>query len=345
MISVVIVDDSAVVRKVLTRELEQAPDIQVVGTAVDPYAARDVILAKNPDVITLDVEMPRMDGLTFLSRLMKHHPLPVVVVSSLTPANSENALRALELGAVEVIAKPGSSFSIPDVPGVLIRAIRAAANARIRPLTGPSPTAATPTAPAKQHSFSQIKATHQILALGASTGGPKAVEVVLSGLPSSCPPILVVQHMPVGFTAPFAKRLDSVCKMEVREARDGDQVLPGLALVAPGGRHMRLTRTGALYRVQLVDGPPLHYQRPAVDVLFDSVAKAAGRNAVGVLLTGMGADGAAGLASMREAGAHTLAESEETCVVYGMPREAVRLNAAAEVVPLHRMADRVMAAL
>jgi two-component system chemotaxis response regulator CheB len=343
MIKVLVVDDSAVVRKILTEQLSRFEDIEIVGSATDPYVARDKIMALRPDVITLDLEMPRMDGLSFLARLMKHYPLPVVVVSSLTPANSEIALRALELGAVEVIAKPGSQFSTPEVGGRLVRAIRAAAAARrFQPLPlGSASRSPVPFPPA----LSLLQTTHKVLAIGASTGGTKAVEVLLSALPASTPGTVIVQHMPEHFTRAFAERLNRVCQMEVREARDQDDVVPGVALVAPGNRHMLLERNGARYQVKLVDGPPVHHQRPAVDVLFHSVARGAGRNAIGVLLTGMGADGARGLLALRDSGAHTIAEDESSCVVFGMPKEAIKLGAATQVVPLPQIAPAILAAL
>jgi two-component system chemotaxis response regulator CheB len=342
MIRVLIVDDSAIVRKVLSHELSKHEGIEVVGTAIDPYVARDKIVALKPDVITLDVEMPRMDGLSFLAKLMKHYPMPVVVVSSLTPENSEAALRALELGAVEVISKPGSQYTTPDVGRTLVRAIRAAAHARIRPFDAAS--AAVPASTVRRLT-GKLETTHKVIALGASTGGTRALEAVLRSFPRAAPGTVIVQHMPEHFTGPFAARLNQLCEVEVREARDNDAVVPGVALIAPGNRHMVLQSSGARYYVRLKDGPPVHHQRPAVDVLFHSVAKAAGRNAVGALLTGMGSDGAKGLLAMKESGAHTFAEAEETCVVFGMPREAIRLDAADEVVPLPLMAERILAGL
>lgn len=339
MIRVLIVDDSAIVRKVLTDELSRFDDIEVVGSAVDPYVAREKIVKLRPDVITLDVEMPRMDGLSFLAKLMKHAPTPVVVVSSLTPENSEAALRALELGAIEVVSKPGSTFSTPDVGKRLIRAIRAAASARL-PVRGAPLQAASQEAP---RAFAPLLQTsHSVIAVGASTGGTKAIESVLLGLPATTPGMLIVQHMPEHFTKAFATRLNGICAMEVREARDNDMVVPGLALIAPGNKHMLLQRDGARYHARIQNGPPVHHQRPAVDVLFHSVASCAGRNAVGVLLTGMGADGARGLYQMQQSGARTLAEAESSCIVFGMPREAIRLGAADEVVPLPQMPAAIL---
>lgn len=339
MIRVLVVDDSAVVRSVLTRELSRHDGIDVVGSAMDPYVARDKILQLEPDVVTLDVEMPRLDGLTFLERLMEHHPVPVVIVSSLTPAHSEMALRALSLGAVDVVPKPGGTFSIPDVAGHLVRAIRGAAGARPSRLTRRT---SAPLAMARDRA---LRTTHKVIAIGASTGGTTALEVLLRQLPRTTPGIVIVQHMPPFFTAAFAARLDSVCQVQVREARDGDVVVPGVALIAPGGRHLLLQRNGARYEASVRDGPPVHHQKPAVDVLFNSVATACGTNAVGVILTGMGADGARGLLAMREAGARTFAQDEKTCVVYGMPREAVRMGAAEQILPLEAIAQAVMDSL
>lgn len=329
MIRVLIVDDSAVVRKMLSQELDAYPDIEVVGTAVDPYVARDRIAQSRPDVITLDIEMPRLDGLSFLEALMKHHPIPVVVVSSVTPENSAQALRALALGAVDVISKPGSAFTIPEVSGRLVRAIRTAAATRPQRLQEHSPTPRT---------RGVLTTTHKIIAIGASTGGTQAIERVISEFPPDAPGTVICQHMPALFTGPFAQRLNAACAVEVREARDGDTVVPGLCLIAPGDHHMLLQRAGARYSVRVKTGPPVHHQRPSVDVLFESVARAAGANAVGALLTGMGADGAAGLLSMRTAGGRTLAQDEDSCVVFGMPREAIRLDAAERVEPLNRVA-------
>ena len=342
MIKVLIVDDSAVVRQVLATELSKAADIHVVGTAMDPYVARDKILTLAPDVLTLDVEMPRMDGLTFLAKLMKHKPMPVVVVSSLTPAGSETAIRALELGAIEVVAKPGAAYSVAGMSALLADKIRAAATARFRRAADPGPAAARPDEPPFRPSGALAETTHKVLAIGASTGGTEAIRQVLAGLPASTPGTVIVQHMPEHFTAAFAQRLNGLSAMEVREARDGDAVVSGLALLAPGNRHMILTRSGANYFVGLRDGPMVHHQRPAVDVLFYSVAREAGANAVGAVLTGMGTDGARGLLAMREAGARTFAQDEKSCVVFGMPKEAIRLGAAHEVVPLTNVAGRLL---
>ncbi len=332
MIRVLIVDDSALVRKVLTMELSRFRDIEVVGSAVDPYVARDKIIRLHPDVITLDLEMPRMDGLAFLAKLMKYYPLPVVVVSSLTPMNSEAAIRALELGAVEVICKPGPASRTTEISHQLIHAIRAAASAQITQQQGTGETSATSTAPPFH-----FQATYKVLAIGASTGGTQAIETVLKHLPPTSPGTLIVQHMPEQFTASFARRLNQISQMEVREARDSDPVGPGVALVAPGNRHMLLHQSGSRYLVRIKAGPAVNHHRPSVDVLFQSVARSAGSNAVGVLLTGMGADGAKGLVAMHEKGAHTFAQNEQTCVVFGMPREAIKLGAVDDVMPLQNI--------
>ncbi|MBN2467039.1 MAG: chemotaxis response regulator protein-glutamate methylesterase [Deltaproteobacteria bacterium] len=341
MIKVLIVDDSAVVRKILANELSHYEDIEIVGTALDPYVARDKIVKLKPDVITLDLEMPRMDGLTFLSKLMRYYPMPVVVLSSLTPKNSETALTALELGAVEVICKPGSAYSTPDIARTLVNAIRAAASSKVS--VHQEVDESVSPVPAVESRLS--KTTNKIIAIGASTGGTRAIETVMRGLPGSTSGIVIVQHMPETFTKTFATRLDSICQMEVREARDNEYVVPGLALIAPGNHHMVLHRSGGNYLVRVKDGPPVHYQRPSVDVLFRSVGLHAGKNAVGVLLTGMGADGAKGLLEMKEKGAYTIAQDEETSVVFGMPREAIKLGAEQEITPLHSIAQSILSAL
>lgn len=335
MIRVLVVDDSAVIRQVLTDELSKFEDIEVVGSAIDPYMAREKIVKLRPDVLTLDVEMPRMDGLTFLDKLMKHYPMPVVVVSSLTPQNSENALRALNLGAVEIVSKPGSQFSAPDVKNQLVRAVRAASKARVL-----APKAEPAKKTVQENHF--LQTTNKVIAIGASTGGTQAIEVVLRDMPANSPGIVICQHMPEGFTAAFSKRLNQICAMEVREAKHGDQAAPGLVLIAPGNKHLLLQRSGAVYKVVIKDGPPVHYQRPSVDVMFNSVARHVGSNAIGVILTGMGADGAKGLLAMSESGAYTLAQDEQSCVVFGMPKEAIKLGAAKEIVPLNQVAESII---
>lgn len=338
MIRVLIVDDSALVRKILTIELSKCRDIEVVGSAVDPYVAREKIVRLRPDVITLDLEMPRMNGLAFLAKLMKYYPLPVVVLSSLTPMNSEAAIRALELGAVEVICKPESGYRMPEILHQLIHAVRAAASAKITKQLGTPETSATSSATCPSH----FQTTNKLLAVGASTGGTQAIEFVLRSLPPACPGTLIVQHMPEQFTPSFAKRLNQICQMEVREARDNDPVAQGIALVAPGNRHMLLQQSSGGYRVRIKNGPAVNHHRPSVDVLFQSVARSAGSSAVGVLLTGMGTDGAKGLLAMHEKGAYTLAQDEQTCVVFGMPREAIKLGAVDDMVPIQQIPTAII---
>jgi two-component system chemotaxis response regulator CheB len=310
----------------------------VVGGAVDPYVARDKIVKLRPDVITLDLEMPRMNGLAFLAKLMKYYPLPVVVVSSLTPKNSETAIKALELGAVEVICKPGSAFRTPEISRQLIDAVRAAASAQIIKQQVASETSAPRTATQS----SPFQASDKVLAIGASTGGTQAIESILRDLPPTSPGTLIVQHMPEQFTTSFAKRLNQISQMEVRQAADSDPVALGVALVAPGNRHMLLQQSGAGYLVRVKVGPAVNHHRPSVDVLFQSVARSAGSRAVGVLLTGMGADGAKGLLAMHENGAYTLVQDEQTCVVFGMPREAIKLGAVDDVVPIQGIPQAIV---
>jgi two-component system chemotaxis response regulator CheB len=341
MIKVLIVDDSAVVRKVMTEELSRFDDIEIVGTAVDPYVARDKILELHPDVMTLDLEMPRMDGLSFLAKLMKHYPMPVVVLSSLTPKNSELALKALDLGAVEVLCKPGAAYTTKNISNQLALAVRSAAAANVKNHCGQSHTAADKV----ETSNLLDKTTHKVIAIGASTGGTKAIESVLSNMPATAPGIVIVQHMPENFTRSFAQRLNEICPMQVREASNNEHVVPGVALIAPGNKHMVMTRNGGTYMVRIKEGPRVHYQRPSVDVLFQSMAKSVARNAVGVMLTGMGADGAKGLLAMKQNGAYTLAQDEATCVVYGMPKEAVKLGAVDEIVPLQSIPQAIITVL
>jgi len=326
-----LVDDSAVVRQVLRALLDGEPDLSVIGVASDPIFAMQKMANDWPDVIVLDIEMPRMDGLTFLRKLMAERPTPVVICSSLTGQGTQTAMQALAAGAVEVITKPavGLKGFLEDSADRLRTAVRAAAHSR------PHAAAAAPGVPiVAPASGAMVHTTERIVAIGASTGGTQAIERVLTVLPRVCPGIVIVQHMPERFTASLANRLDSLCQIEVREARDGDRVLPGLALIAPGGRHMQLRRSGAYYQVQVLDGPPVNRHRPSVDVLFRSVAKFAGRNAMGVILTGMGDDGARGLREMLDAGANTIAQDEASCVVFGMPKEAIRLGAARQVLSL-----------
>ncbi len=330
-IKVLVVDDSAIVRKILSQELSRARGIRVVGTAPDPYVARDKIVSLKPDVLTLDIEMPRMDGLTFLKKLMNHYPIPVIIVSSLTPKGGKLAMEALAAGALEVISKPSAAYSVGDMSVQLIDKIRAVAHAEIHrqiEVTGSSVTTL------KSAPVALAATTNQIIAIGASTGGTEAIKVVLEQMPPNCPGIVIVQHMPAHFTTSFAERLNGLCRIRVKEAQDGDSVTNGLALLAPGNFHMLLRRSGARYYVQVKTGPLIHHQRPAVDVLFRSVAKTAGSNAVGIIMTGMGADGATGLWEMKTAGARTIAQNEKSCVVFGMPKEAIQRGAAEKIVSL-----------
>lgn len=337
-IRVLVVDDSAVVRKILSEKLATRPDVEVVGAAPDPYIARDKILALKPDVLTLDIEMPRMDGLSFLRKLMKYHPMPVVILSSLSPQGSRKALEAIEAGAVDVMGKPGGPYSVEDVELELAEKIRVAARAK--------PRARQQMRPAPPVACKLDRGYHRhLVAVGASTGGTEALRMILEPLPPQMPPVVVVQHMPPGFTAAFAKRLDELCQVKVREAADGERLAPGTVLVAPGDYHMLLRRDGSGYAVSLKKGPKVFHQRPSVDVLFQSAAEVAGSKAVGIILTGMGKDGAFGLLRMRQAGATTLAQDESTSVVYGMPREAARLGAADKVLAIDRMTEGLLEAL
>lgn len=340
-IKVLIVDDSALVRQVLTSILGRHADIDVVGAAADPYRAWGKIQALNPDVITLDVEMPKMDGLTFLEKLMRAHPMPVLMVSSLTESGCQTTLRALELGAVDFVTKPKIDIArgTAEQGGEILTKLRAAAVARVkrRPAAAPvKPAAQSPPAPAR------FRTTHRIIAVGASTGGTEALREFLSAMPADSPGIVIVQHMPAGFTKAFAARLDSICRIRVAEASGGERVLPGHALIAPGDFHLEVARDGANTVTRVHQGPRNQHHRPSVDVLFHSCARHLGANAAGVIMTGMGGDGARGLLAMRQAGARTFAQDEATCVVYGMPAEAVNLGAAGEVLPLQRLAPTVL---
>lgn len=329
-IKVIIVDDSAVVRKVFAEELSKDPGIAVVGTAPDPFVARDRILQLQPDVIILDIEMPKMDGLTFLEKLMKHYPLPVIIVSSLAAKGSDLALHALELGAVDVMAKPGSAYSVQDMSEQLIEKIKAAAHSKRL-------THAVTSVPIVKNVTGRalVKTTQKIIAIGASTGGTQAIKAVLTQLPADMHPIVIVQHMPQFFTKSFAAHLDQECLIKVKEAEDQELLAPGKALIAPGNTHLVLKRSGANYYVEVKDGPLVFHQRPSVEVLFQSVAKYAGANAIGVILTGMGRDGASGLLEMKKAGAFTIAQDEASCVVYGMPKEAVIAGGVDKIVSLN----------
>jgi two-component system chemotaxis response regulator CheB len=338
-LKVLIVDDSAIVRKIFTEVLSRQPDLEVVGTAPDPYVARDKIVQAQPDVITLDVEMPRMDGLTFLKKIMHYHPLPVIIVSSLTPRGGKMALQALELGAVEVLAKPDGAFSVGELGVELVEKIRAAAHIRFNHKKSDEPEAP----PTKLSPLAQT--TDKIIAIGASTGGTEAIKEVLLQLPSNTPGVVIVQHMPPKFTTAFAERLNQQCSMEVKEAKDGDSVTTGRALLAPGNYHMLLKRSGARYYVQVKSGPPVHHQRPSVDVLFNSAALSGGANVIGIILTGMGADGADGMVTMKGRGAYNIAQDEASCVVFGMPKEAIKKGAIHKVLPLKRIPEEILRAL
>jgi two-component system, chemotaxis family, protein-glutamate methylesterase/glutaminase len=337
-IKVLIVDDSAVVRKIFSQQLEKAPGIEVVGTAPDPYIAREKIFLLKPDVITLDIEMPRMDGITFLKHLMKSYPMPVIIVSSLTQKSSKLALEALSLGALEVLSKPSVAYSVGDMGEQLIEKIKAVAVVDVKARLKKKPLA--PESPRAVYAPRALaETTNKLIAIGASTGGTEALKQVLTQIPRNSPGILVVQHMPPNFTAAFAERLNSLCDINVSEAKNGEPITNGKALIAPGNFHMLLRRSGSTYYVQVKTGPRVHHQRPAVDVLFKTVAMHAGANALGIILTGMGADGAQGLLTMKQAGAFTIAQDEASCVVFGMPKEAIRLNAVDSVVPLNKIAQ------
>lgn len=343
MIKVLVVDDSALVRKLLTKELNKESDIKVVGTAFNPYAARKKIVQLNPDVLTLDLEMPRMDGLSFLSKLMEHYPIPVVVVSSLTPKNSENALTALRLGAIDVICKPGSAYSTQNISKKIIQAVRAASTANFDNNIKVSGRKIAEKVSSTSSSQPRLKkTTKKLIAIGSSTGGTKALEVILPALPSNIPGTVVVQHMPPVFTESFAKRLNTVCRVDVKEAENGDWAQPGQVLIAPGNHHMQVQKKGARYYARIKQGPPVHHHRPSADVLFNSVAEAAGVNATGIILTGMGSDGAKGLLKMKQEGAHTIGQNEETSVVYGMPKAAKKMGAVAETLALPEIADAIV---
>lgn len=359
-IRVLIVDDSAIVRKALTDHLSADPEIEVVGTAIDPYVARDKILKLNPDVITLDIEMPRMDGLSFLKLIMLHRPMPVIIISSLTTVNSDKALEALQAGAVDVMAKPSGSYSATANGAELCSKIKAAFQAKVRRRTGETifiskstvaaPAGASPLASIRPSITAVGPPAHrangsgrnynskQLILMGASTGGTEALKAVLTKLSPDLPGICIVQHIPAHFSKAFADRLNGQCAFEVREAKSGDVVRPGLALIAPGGHHMVLRKTASGYLVELNDGPMVHHQRPAVDILFDSAVRAgAAPHSLALLLTGMGADGAAGMLRLKDSGATTVAQDEASCVVFGMPREAIRMGAAQKILPLDQM--------
>ncbi len=340
-IRVVVVDDSALVRSVLTEVINSTPDMRVVGQAVDPIIAREVIRELNPDVITLDVEMPRMDGLDFLERLMRLKPTPVVMISTLTERGTQTTLRALELGAVDFVAKPTLNVrtGLGAAAGEIVEKIRIAAQARVG-RREPAPVHAP--VPRRPQATGSGLDSEALIAIGASTGGTEAIRAVLMDLPADAPGIVITQHMPPGFTASFAARLDGLCRVRVKEAQDGERILQGHAYVAPGGMHLWVERAGMAFVARVTGGDPVNRHKPSVDVLFRSVARAAGPQAIGLMLTGMGADGAQAMREMREAGAHNIVQDEASCIVFGMPRAAIAAGAAHEVLPLAAIAGRLM---
>ncbi|MGD0819454.1 MAG: chemotaxis response regulator protein-glutamate methylesterase [Desulfomonilia bacterium] len=347
-IKVLIVDDSALVRQTLHDILSSDPRIEVIGLASDPFNAAEKIKEVLPDVITLDVEMPRMDGLTFLKKIMSQHPIPVVICSSLAGKNTETALKALEFGAVEVIHKPalGTKQMLQESSTLLCDVVVAASRTKAKRISNET-TLATPKLSAdviipKARPDAVLQTTEKVVAVGASTGGTEALKVFLEAMPRDCPGIVIVQHMPEGFTAAFSQRLDSICQITVKEAANNDTVLPGHALIAPGNHHLLLKRSGARYFVEIKDGPLVSRHRPSVDVLFRSTARYAGRNAISVIMTGMGDDGAKGMLEMKEAGAYTIAQNEESCIVFGMPHEAIKLGGVDKVLPLDAIAGEIM---
>lgn len=347
-IKVLVVDDSAVVRQTLTAILHTDRDIEVMGVASDPYVAAKKIMNEVPDVITLDVEMPRMDGLTFLRKIMTQHPMPVIIISSLTARGTETAIKALEYGAVDIITKPqlNTQQFIEESKIRICDAVKAAARAKLLRRKSPvmqikpkhTADAVLPASTKK----AMIKTTEKVVAVGASTGGTDALRVFLESMPADTPGIVIVQHMPENFTKSFANRLNDICQISVKEAENGDSVIRGRALIAPGNHHLILKRSGARYYVEINDGPLVNRHRPSVDVLFRSTARYAGKNAIGVIMTGMGDDGARGLLEMKDAGAVTIAQDEATSVVYGMPKEAVKLGAAQHILPLTSIAQKVL---
>ncbi len=357
-IKVLIVDDSAVIRKILSSALSKYQDIEVVGTAPDPFVARNKILQFKPDVLTLDVEMPRMDGITFLHKLMTHYPIPTIMVSSLTQDGCDATLKALEVGAVDFVAKPTSRLGsdVEHVIEELHTKIKYASKAKVRLKQNNTVGANgnnnhsrsvrsqthSSIQPDSVKNYTVFKGSNKVIFIGASTGGTEALKEVLIKMPPDSPAIAVVQHMPEMFTKAFAERLNSLCSITVKEGKNGDSLIPGQAIIAPGNYHMSVRKNGAMYRVETNQGAPIHHQRPAVDVLFDSASKYAGPNAIGVIMTGMGSDGATGLLNMKEAGAKTLAQDEDSCVVFGMPKEAIKLGAADKIVPLNKIPENIL---
>jgi two-component system chemotaxis response regulator CheB len=351
---VVVVDDSALVRSLLTEIINRQPDMTCIGSASDPYAAREMIRNLNPDVITLDVEMPRMDGLDFLSKLMRLRPMPVVMVSTLTERGAEVTLRALELGAIDFVAKPkiGIADGLKQLADDITDKVRTASKARVaKPQAAAAPAATAPGAPAGTAGATAAPApvaplgrlsTEKLIFIGASTGGTEATKEVLVNLPPDSPAVVITQHMPPGFTRSYANRLDGLCKIRVKEAVDGERILPGHAYIAPGGFHLSVERSGANYIARVADGEPVNRHKPSVEVLFESAARVVGQNALGIMLTGMGADGARAMKSMRDAGSYNVCQDESSCVVFGMPREAIAQGAAHEVLPLTKIAGHVI---
>ncbi len=356
---VVVVDDSALVRSMLTEIINRQPDMECIGAAADPLVAREMIRNLNPDVITLDVEMPRMDGIDFLSKLMRLRPMPVVMVSTLTERGAEVTLKALELGAIDFVAKPkiGVADGLRQLSDDITDKIRVASKARIHRLA-PAPGASAPTpagarapgAPAAANAARPAAATpslgrlstEKLIFIGASTGGTEATKEVLIGLPADAPAVVITQHMPPGFTKNYAARLDGLCKISVKEASDGERILPGHAYIAPGGMHLSVERSGANYIARVQDGEPVNRHKPSVEVLFKSAARVVGPNAIGIMLTGMGADGAKAMREMKDAGAYCVAQDEASCVVFGMPREAINAGAVQEVLPLGKISGHVL---
>ncbi len=342
-IKVVVVDDSALVRSLLAEIINRQPDMACIGTANDPLQAREMIRELNPDVITLDVEMPKMDGLEFLSRLMRLRPMPVVMVSTLTEQGADITMRALEMGAVDFVAKPriGVSSGLRELGDEIVEKIRIAAKAHVRKLAAPAPAPAGTTAagaPAAPRPIGRLS-TEKVICIGASTGGTEAIKEILIRMPADSPAIVITQHMPPGFTTSFAARLDGLCRISVSEARDGDRILPGHAYIAPGGKQFRIDRSGANYVAVVEDTPPVNRHKPSVEVLFKAAAKVLGPNAYGVMLTGMGADGATAMKEMKDAGSYNYVQDEASCVVFGMPKMAIQAGAADEVLPLLQIAD------
>jgi len=358
-IKVLIVDDSAVVRKILSSALSKYQDIEIVGTAPDPFIARNKILQFKPNVLTLDVEMPKMDGITFLNKLMTHYPIPTIMVSSLTQEGCDATLKALEVGAVDFVAKPTSRLGsdIENVIDELYTKIKYASKVRLsqKNIAGANGNNNHSQAiHSMVHSSIQsdngknntvFKGTNKVIFIGASTGGTEALKDVLIKMPPDSPAIAIVQHMPEIFTKAFAKRLNSLCSITVKEGKNDDSLIPGQAIIAPGNYHMSIRKNGAMYRIETNQHAPIHHQRPAVNVLFDSAAKYVGPNAIGIIMTGMGSDGATGLLNMKESGAKTIAQDEDSCVVFGMPKEAIKLGAADRIVPLNKIPENILSFL